>query len=87
MNLHKIKGANLENIERLTEELDGALPDWVPAIIDGPHFSGYLRELSYGIEDWLGDILDEAAERLDQAHEEWAMNEVAKRRRANSEPV
>jgi hypothetical protein len=64
------------------------------ALVTGQHFSGLLRSCSNfeyvqegRIEDEDGnmhnieDLLDEAAERLDQAHEEWALTEALHRNR------
>jgi len=61
------------------------------AMVETQHFSGHLRECSRfeyvmdgQIEDENGkmhnleDLLDDAAERLDQAHQEWLENEVSK---------
>jgi hypothetical protein len=64
---------------------DETVPFWLA--IDGGQFSGLLRSIANGMhgtnvvardEDGmthdLAGILDEAAERLDDAHEEWLEN-------------
>jgi len=86
---HTIRGASLERIEELSHL---GTPDWVPYEQDGQHFSGLLRQCSrsnfaalHSIPDEdgnmhdLAELLDEAAERLDQAHQEW-LEEIANQR-------
>jgi hypothetical protein len=78
---HTIRGASLSRIEELDHL---GTPDWVPFEKDGLHFSGLLRSCSRfeyidsgrvqdedGNMHDLAELLDEAAERLDQAHQEW----------------
>lgn len=77
--------------------IDGTETSQLDAAMGGntKHFSGVLREcgrsdfVSDGVnlvdEDGrlhdLGELLDDAAERLDQAHEEWALAEALHRNR------
>jgi hypothetical protein len=77
---HQPKGASLERIEEL-RELVTTTPDWVPHIrptcgasgAQGQDFSGLLREVALrdDVPPWLEELLDQAAERLDQAEEEY----------------
>lgn len=99
---HRIAGANLDRIEQLSATLDYRTPNWLPHSRD-LHYSGLLRECSRfeyivdgEIEDESGqmhrvdELLEEAAERLDMAHEAWlvkeyneafpSMHDLAKRR-------
>ena len=52
-------------------------PSWVKGYengYDGPHISGQMRELSdelWGNNQEASIMLAEAAERIDDAHEEW----------------
>lgn len=66
------------------------------AMVQTQHYSGLLRSCSNytlidethiddedGNKHNIADLLDEAAERLDQAHEEWALTEALHRNRGH----
>lgn len=78
--------ANLMNIERMRVELENndlpTEPKWVRGLQMGNmHLSGVLREASMNWSNLPPEIealLDEAAETLDDAHEEWLMDRLMK---------
>ena len=82
--------ASLERIERLTERLDDREPSWVRGYRKRDnHLSGALRDIEERMSDpdiSLDDIeleirqlLEEAAETLDDAHENWLDIQLAAR--------
>ena len=82
--------ASLKRIEELDERLDGKEPAWIRGYTKRDnHLSGALREMQERMQDpdiSLDDIecdiqslLEEAAETLDDAHENWLNLQVAGR--------
>jgi hypothetical protein len=77
--------ASLENIENLVTELErrgiSTDPHWVQGYEKRDnHLSGALREAAMNWSDLPAEVemlLDEAAEVLDDAHEDWLSNRVA----------
>lgn len=53
-------------------------PWWILATEGNGDISGQLRDATFREDVPIGviDLLDEAAERLDDAHEEWMMNKL-----------
>lgn len=80
--------ANLERIERMRERLESlgepTEPPWIRGYTTRDmHLSGALREASmnWTLPIEIEGLLDEAAETLDDAHEEWLENKLLAYRR------
>lgn len=83
--------ASLKNIEHMIARLNEmgdytTTPDWMQGLpitgVADMHFSGQLRDLASELWDnpemqRVADMMFEAAERLDDAHEDWLARRVS----------
>ncbi len=81
---HIPEGFSLSEFEEL-DPLCERVPDW-QKYKSNQQFSGYLRELTFNVDDAeVCEALDDAAERLDQAHIEVLRAEKLPRDKATEE--
>lgn len=82
--------ASLKRIEEMRAELENhqipTEPSWIRGYASSEtkmHLSGILREaaMNYNVLPEIEHLLDEAAETLDDAHEEWLENKLIAYRR------